>query len=102
MTQEGFQSALGAEFNAILWAIWSTQFLNGLRDLTPRESGQLRKAMRAYRTKDKFVITFYRSGFYWHMLDGLPERYQRAAKREIPRMVAIAYKLALDKVSSDR
>lgn len=97
MTLEDFQ----AEFYAILWTIWSTQFLNGLRDLTPRESGQLRKAMRAYRTKDSFVITFYRSGFYWHMLDGLPERYQRAAQREIPRMVALAHKLALDKVSLD-
>ena len=102
MTQEGFQSAFAAEFYAVLWTIWSTQFLNGLRDLTPRESGQLRKAMRAYRTKSKFVITFYPSGFYWHLQDGLPERYQRAAQREIPRMISIAYKLALDKVSPDR
>ena len=102
MMQEGFQEALAAEFYAVLWTIWSTQFLNGLRDLTPRESGQLRKAMRAYRTKDSFVITFYRSGFYWHMLDGLPERYQRAAQREIPRIVSLAHKIALDRVLPDR
>ena len=101
MTQEDFQEALADEFYTILWAIWSTQFLNHLRDITPRQRGQLRKAMRAYRTADSFNIAFYPSGFYWHLVDGLPEKYRRAARREIPRMVRIAYDLALKRVLPD-
>ena len=88
---------LQREYSNVLWLLW-IQFLNQLRDSTPRVEGTLRKAMHAYRTNTHFVIAFYDSGYYWFMVDGLPEKYKRIAQREIPRMQRIAFKVALDRV----
>ena len=76
MTREDKLQRFQEEYAKALWIIWSTQFLNQLRDSSPKVEGQLRKAMYAYRTANRLAIAFYPSGFYWHMIDGLPEKYQ--------------------------
>lgn len=77
-------------FISELAELWRQYLLPSFRKTTPYRSGQLRRALFIARDGNRLIMGVRNSGFYWHMVSGLPLRYRNIYQRLLPQMVDIA------------
>ena len=74
--------------------LWRSVLLNQIKAATPVESGRLRKSIYASARGGNLRIAARKQGFYWYMIDGLPERYLSVYNRIFPKIAALALQRA--------
>ena len=95
---KGFSADLGERlieaFYRRFWDLWVSILLSKFKAITPFDTGQLRRALRAEIRGDKFIIGFKPAGFYWIFQRGLEDKYLRIYNAELPGMIELAYQQA--------
>ena len=74
--------------------LWRSVMLSQLKAATPVESGRLKASIYAQTKNARFSIKVRKGGFYWFMVDNLPERYLAVYNRMFPKIASMALQRA--------